>query len=184
MTRTSWNIEQLKRFETALHTWQCGWPGAPVAAEELQRRQTLVDDLNKVPGGKTATMENVVKKAQKMRALAATTPQVTGASSMGASSMAAGGRGGKRQVGRPLASGSGSKKTRTITPKYGVFDRVLMGIYNEEEIVVAYALATVIKIEITADGCVYTITLDRDGAERTDVEEETLFKSVEAVCAT
>ena len=176
MTRTSWNIEQLERFETALRTWQCGGPGAPVAAEELQRRQTLVDDLNKVPGGKTATMENVVKKARKMRALAATTPQMTGASSM-----AAGGRGGKRQVGRPLASGSGSKKTRTITPKYGVFDRVLMGIYNEEEILVAYALATVIKIEITADGCVYTITLDRDGAERTDVEEETLFKSVEAV---
>ena len=86
MTRTVWNTEQKKRFETALRTWQCGLPGAPVAAEELQRRQTLVDDLNKVPGGKTATMENVVKKAQKMRALAATTPQMTDARSTAASS--------------------------------------------------------------------------------------------------
>jgi len=92
-----------------------------------------------------------------------------------------GGRGGKRMgAGRPSGSGAG-KKPRTVTPKYGVFDRVLMGIYNEGDVVVAYALATVSKIEITADGCVYTITLDHDGSERKDVEEEILFKIVEAV---
>jgi len=77
--------------------------------------------------------------------------------------------------------GAGSKKKRTIIPKFVVSDRVLMGIYNNEDVVVAYELATVSAIQITGDGCIYTLLLDRNDAERTDVEEGRLFRSVEAV---
>ena len=61
-----------------------------------------------------------------------------------------------------------------------MFDRVLMGIYNDEDVVQAYALGTVKAIHITGDGCSYTLTLDR-GEEREDVDAEWLFRSVEAV---
>ena len=56
-----------------------------------------------------------------------------------------------------------------------------MGIYNEEDVVQAYALATVKAIHITSEGCSYTLTLDKGGEERDGVEEEWLFRSVEAV---
>ena len=56
-----------------------------------------------------------------------------------------------------------------------------MGIYNHDDVIVAYELATVDSISTTSDGCLYTITIDRDGSEQKDVEEETLFKNIEAV---
>ena len=89
------------------------------------------------------------------------------------------GRGGKRG-GRPVGGGVG-KKRKTISAKFSVFDRVLMGIYNEDDVVQAYALATVKAIHITGDGCSYTLTLDKGGEERDGVQEEWLFSSVDAV---
>ena len=56
-----------------------------------------------------------------------------------------------------------------------------LGIYNEDDVVQAYALATVKAIHITSDGCSYTLTLDKGNEERDGVEEEWLFRSVEAV---
>jgi len=50
---------------------------------------------------------------------------------------------------------------------------------NDKGVLVSYDLATVKSIHINTDGCLYTIILDTDGSERKDVEEETLFKSVE-----
>lgn len=91
------------------------------------------------------------------------------------------GRGGKRGVGRPPGAGAGAKKRKTISAKFAVFDRVLMGIYNADDVVQAYALATVSAIHITGEGCSYTLILDKGGEERDGVEEEWLFKSVEAV---
>lgn len=87
---------------------------------------------------------------------------------------------GAKKVGRPAGSGAG-KKRKTISAKFAVFDRVLMGIYNEDDVVQAYALATVKAIHITGEGCSYTLTLDKGNEERDGVEEEWLFKSVEAV---
>ena len=50
---------------------------------------------------------------------------------------------------------------------------------NDKGVLVSYDLATVKSIHINTDGRLYTIILDTDGSERKDVEEETLFKSVE-----
>jgi len=100
----------------------------------------------------------------------------------------AGARGrGAKKVGRPPGSGGAgagggaAKKRKTISAKFAVFDRVLMGIYDKDDVVQAYALATVKAIHITSEGCSYTLTLDKGKEERDGVEEEWLFKSVEAV---
>lgn len=91
------------------------------------------------------------------------------------------GRGAKRPgPGRP-AGGGAAKKRKTISAKFAVFDRVLMGIYNDGDVVEAYALATVKAIHITSEGCSYTLTLDKDNEDRDGVAEEWLFRSVEAV---
>lgn len=102
-----------------------------------------------------------------------------GAGDRGAGGSGGRGRGGKR-VGRPAGGGAG-KKRKTISAKFDVFDRVLMGIYNEDDVVQAYALATVKAIHITGEGCSYTLTLDKDNEERDGVAEEWLFSSVDAV---
>ena len=73
------------------------------------------------------------------------------------------------------------KKPRTITPKYGVLDRVFLGIYDEESNIVGYLLGTVQSIYTRIDGCLYTLILDRDDEEKKDVEEDALFKNVEAM---
>lgn len=96
------------------------------------------------------------------------------------------GRGAKRAgPGRPAGGGAGAaaavKKRKTISAKFAVFDRVLMGIYNDEDVVQGYALATVKAIHITSEGCSYTLTLDKDNEDRDGVAEEWLFRSVEAV---
>ena len=93
------------------------------------------------------------------------------------------GAGGKKR-GRPSGAGAGAggaKKRKTISAKFAVFDRVLMGIYNEDDVVQAYALGTVKAIHITSDGCSYTLILDKNGEERDGIEEEWLFRSVEAI---
>jgi hypothetical protein len=69
----------------------------------------------------------------------------------------------------------------TITPQFGVLDRVLLGVYDDEENIVGYLLGTVQSIYTTIDGCIYTLVLDRDGEEKKDIEEAALFRSVEAV---
>lgn len=99
----------------------------------------------------------------------------------GGGSAGRGGRGGGKRAGRPPGSGSGAKKPRTITPKYGVLDRVLLGLYDEDSNIVGYLLGTVQSIYTTIDGCLYTLVLDRGDEEKKDVEEDALFKSVEAV---
>ena len=89
------------------------------------------------------------------------------------------GRGGKRSTIERSSNGGSSKKSRTVSPKYGVNDRVLYAILKQDaDEIVAYALATVVKIVIDADGCLYTIHLDRDGTNQEGVPESELCKSV------
>ena len=104
-----------------------------------------------------------------------------GAGDRGAGGSGGRGRGAKRVgPGRP-AGGGAAKKRKTISAKFAVFDRVLMGIYNDDDVVEAYALATVKAIHITSEGCSYTLTLDKGREERDSVQEDWLFSSVEAV---
>ena len=72
MTRTTWTMEQLGILQATLFSLQIGhhhrglgghWQ---VPAKELQCRQDLVDELNKVTGAE-ATMEHVMKKIENMR---------------------------------------------------------------------------------------------------------------------
>jgi len=105
-----------------------------------------------------------------------------GAGDRGAGGSGGRGKGAKRAgPGRPAGGGGAGKKRKTISAKFAVFDRVLMGIYNDDDVVQAYALATVKAIHITGDGCSYTLTLDKGGEERDGVQEDWLFSSVDAV---
>ena len=99
----------------------------------------------------------------------------------GAGAGGGGGGGGGKRVGRPPGSGVGAKKKRIISPKYGVLDRVLLGLYDDDANIVGYLLGTVQSIYTTVDGCLYTLLLDRDNEEKKDVDEEALFRSVDAV---
>ena len=100
--------------------------------------------------------------------------------------MEGGEEGAGKKRGRPAAGGaagggSGKKKRVTITPQFGVLDRVLLGVYDDEENIVGYLLGTIQSIYTTVDGCIYTLILDRNGEEKKDIEEAALFRSVEAV---
>jgi len=105
------------------------------------------------------------------------------------------GEGGRKKRGRPPAPpaggassavavaltqlGAGAKKKRTVSNAYDVNDRVLYAILRQDaDVIVGYALATVVKIVIDTEGCLYTIHLDRDGTNQEGVEESELCKSV------
>ena len=104
-----------------------------------------------------------------------------------------GGSSAAKKRGRPAGGGAGSgagggfggagakKKRIIITPQFGVLDRVLLGVYDDDAKIVGYLLGTVQSIYTTVDGCIYTLILDRDGEEKKDIDEAALFRSVEAV---
>ena len=59
----------------------------------------------------------------------------------------------------------------------------MYAIYGETEDtkddIVAYALATIEKIVINSEGCLYTIKIDRDQSLRDGVEESEITQSVQ-----
>ena len=94
------------------------------------------------------------------------------------------GAGAGADAGADAGAGAGAaKKSRAITPAFGVNDRILYAIYGEtddtKDDIVAYALATIEKIVINSEGCLYTIRIDRDGSAREDVEESELTQNVQ-----
>ena len=57
---------------------------------------------------------------------------------------------------------------------------MLVALYaDDDETIVAYALGTVEEISIRAEGCSYKIKLDRNSEVQENVQEESLFKSIE-----
>ena len=88
-----------------------------------------------------------------------------------------------RAAGADGAGADGAKKPRAISPAFGVNDRIMYAIYGETEDtkddIVAYALATIEKIVINSEGCLYTIKIDRDQSLRDGVEESEITQSVQ-----
>ena len=95
-----------------------------------------------------------------------------------------GGEGGvSRPVWRPpksTATPPVAKKRKTYEeyPVFGVNERVLRCILNNDDAITGYDCATVTSIITDKEGSRYTISLDKGGDE-TDVPENHLFISVE-----